>query len=372
MNTQIAEYNETAAALAVLRQKYADYSSVVIATTKDMALAKEARAEVRGYRVALEKLRVELKAPALERTRLIDTEAKRITAELLTIEEPIDAAIKAEEKRKEEEKAAKARAEAQRIADIQRVIAWIRQHVANAAGQRAAEIAEIVQQANGLQIDPDDYGEFLPDALDALTETRQQLAAMLATQQQFEAEQARIKAEQDAEQARIKAEREELARLRKAEEDRKAEEARLQAEREAVAQLLREQAAEARKLEEAQAAQARKAEEAQLQAERDAIARQRAEVAEQQRKLEEAQAAQARKVEEARQAEEDRKAKERIKAEREELARFTKAEKARKAKADPLADLKRAFRDGEADEGVIDEAYQRGYQDGLNAAQRAA
>ena len=335
MNTQIAEYNETAAALAVLRQKYADYSSVVIATTKDMALAKEARAEVRGYRVALEKLRVELKAPALERTRLIDTEAKRITAELLTIEEPIDAAIKAEEKRKEEEKAAKARAEAQRIADIQRVIAWIRQHVANAAGQRAAEIAEIVQQANGLQIDPDDYGEFLPDALDALTETRQQLAAMLATQQQFEAEQARIKAEQDAEQARIKAEREELARLRKAEEDRKAEEARLQAER-------------------------------------DAIARQRAEVAEQQRKLEEAQAAQARKVEEARQAEEDRKAKERIKAEREELARFTKAEKARKAKADPLADLKRAFRDGEADEGVIDEAYQRGYQDGLNAAQRAA
>lgn len=33
---------------------------------KGMSTAKEARAEVRGYRVALEKLRVELKAPALE------------------------------------------------------------------------------------------------------------------------------------------------------------------------------------------------------------------------------------------------------------------------------------------------------------------
>ncbi len=75
---------------------------------------EEARAVVRGYRTALETLRKEIKAPALERCRLIDDEAKRITAELLKIEEPIDTAIKAEEQRKEEEKAAKARAEAER------------------------------------------------------------------------------------------------------------------------------------------------------------------------------------------------------------------------------------------------------------------
>lgn len=236
MNTQIAEYNETAAAIAVLRQKYADYGSVVIATTKDMALAKEARAEVRGYRVALEKLRAELKAPALERTRLIDAEAKRITAELLAIEEPIDAAIKAEERRKEEEKAAKARAEAERVAGIQRRIAAIRQLASNATGHRAAAIAEIAQQVAAITINPPDFAEFLPDALAALDETRQQLAAMLATQQQFEEEQARIQAEQAAEQARIQAEREELVRLQaKQAADQAADQARIQAEKAARA-----------------------------------------------------------------------------------------------------------------------------------------
>ena len=105
---KIAEYNETAAAIAVLREKYCTVFDVT--TTKGMEEAKKARAEVKGYRVALEKVRKEIKAPALERSRLIDEEAKRITAELQAIEEPIDQAIKAEEQRKEDEKAAKARA----------------------------------------------------------------------------------------------------------------------------------------------------------------------------------------------------------------------------------------------------------------------
>lgn len=87
MEYQIAEYNQTAAALAELRTRYVRPYDV--STTAGMTEAKAARAEIRGYRVALEKTRVEIKAPALERTRLIDAEAKRITAELLAIEEPI-------------------------------------------------------------------------------------------------------------------------------------------------------------------------------------------------------------------------------------------------------------------------------------------
>ena len=76
---QIVEYSSTAAALAELRSRYA--APFDVATAKGMALAKEARAEVRGYRTALETLRKEIKAPALERCRLIDDEAKRITPE---------------------------------------------------------------------------------------------------------------------------------------------------------------------------------------------------------------------------------------------------------------------------------------------------
>lgn len=51
--TAIAEYTPTAAALAELRQKH---QGVVYDVTqpKQMKLAKEARAEVKGYRVALE------------------------------------------------------------------------------------------------------------------------------------------------------------------------------------------------------------------------------------------------------------------------------------------------------------------------------
>ena len=122
---KIAEYNQTAIALAELRTRYAkDYD---VGTAPGMAEAKAARATVRGYRVALEKTRVEIKAPALERTRLIDAEAKRITAELLAIEEPIDVAIKAEEARKAEEKAAKERAEAERINVIKAKIDGIKE-----------------------------------------------------------------------------------------------------------------------------------------------------------------------------------------------------------------------------------------------------
>ena len=91
---KIVEYKETAAAIAILREKHSGPFEV---STKDgMALAKEARAEVRGYRTAVERMRVELKAPLLEKGKVIDAEAKRITAELIEIEEPINRAIKDE------------------------------------------------------------------------------------------------------------------------------------------------------------------------------------------------------------------------------------------------------------------------------------
>lgn len=103
--TEIAEYSQTASALSDLRHRFLGVAFNV-STTKGMDEAKKARQEVKGYRTALENKRKEIKAPALERCRLIDDEAKTITAALLEIEEPIDQQIKAEEARKEAEKAA--------------------------------------------------------------------------------------------------------------------------------------------------------------------------------------------------------------------------------------------------------------------------
>ena len=111
--TQIQEYSQTEQALAELRQRY-EGATFDLSTTAGDKAARAARAEVKGYSVALEAKRKEIKAPALEHCRLIDAEAARITEELLKLEKPIDEQIKADEQRIAAEKAENARIEAER------------------------------------------------------------------------------------------------------------------------------------------------------------------------------------------------------------------------------------------------------------------
>lgn len=284
---KIQEYNQTAAALSELRARYSRKYDV--STTAGMTEAKAARAAVRGYRVALEKTRIEIKAPALERTRLIDAEAKRITAELLTIEEPIDSAIKAEEQRKADEKAAKERAEAERIEAIRFRIDHFQERVIAASNRDSKTIQAILADLEAYKLDEQDYQEMLPAAVSAKITAIEKLEALRDERMAYEAEQARIKAEQEAETARIKSEREELARLRAAEEARQAEERRIAdaARREEEAKLAAErqrQEAELRaqrdrqEREEREAKALRDAEEARIKAEREAVEKQRAEL----------------------------------------------------------------------------------------------
>ena len=384
---KIAEYNETAAALAVLREKYGTVFDVT--TTKGMDEAKKARAEVKGYRVALEKVRKEIKAPALERSRLIDEEAKRITAELQAIEEPIDEQIKAEEQRKEDEKAAKARAEAARLASIAAKVSALRNLVSLIANQPAAMISAELEKVQKLELSEAEFQEFMPDAIEALNEARKDLQAALNTRLLYEAEQARIKAEQDAEAARMKAEREELARLRELEATRQAEQARIEAEarqaeearlkvereaqeaelkakREAMEAELKAQREEQARQEQA-ARQAREAEEARLKAEREEQARKEEDIRQQQ-------AAEAARLKAEQEAMEQQRAE--LEARQraiEEKAKVKAIKPIRKGKAhDPLADLKQAINANAETVKALDEAYQRGFKDGLNSAQQAA
>jgi hypothetical protein len=221
--TDIAEYRTTAAALALLREKYA--APFDVTTAPGLAAAKAARAEVRGLRGALEKTRAEIKAPVLAQGQRIDAEAKRITAELLAIEEPIDAAIKAEERRKEEEKAAQARAEAERLAALVARVQAIRERVLTVAHRDAAAIRAALEDARAFEPDPDAFAERWPDAMKAIAEVRRALETMLAEREAREAREAE-------EAARLKAQEEELARQR-AELDRLMEPARRRAEAEA-------------------------------------------------------------------------------------------------------------------------------------------
>ncbi len=206
----VIEYRPTDAALAELRTKYAG-AVFVTNTTKGMEAAKEARAELRGYRVALEKKRVDIKAPALERCRLIDSEAKRITAVLEELETPIDQAIKAEEQRKEIEKAEKAQLEAERVAALNARFDAIKDLPRLAVGKSVDFIRAKLQEADSL--DPETFPEDVRAA--AVFEKRNAVAGLRAALDAREAA--------DAEAEKIAAERAELAALRaKIEADAKA------------------------------------------------------------------------------------------------------------------------------------------------------
>ncbi len=253
----IAEYSQTAAALATLRARLANVAYDV-STVKGMDIAKKDRAEVRGLRTALEAKRVELKAPALERSRLIDAEAKALTGELFALEKPIDDQIKAEEKRKEVEKAEREQAEREAAAKIQQCIDVIRESVASAIGKSAATIAKIIILSEGIEITLEEFGDRAGEAAQVKARLLMQLRDMHAAALAHEAE-----------QARLAAEREELARLRTEQE------ARDKAERERIAA---EQAAEAKRVkaerdrmakEEAAAKAARDKADAQAKAARD-------------------------------------------------------------------------------------------------------
>lgn len=269
MTTAIAEYTPTEAALAELRGKY---EAVVfdVKTGKGMQEAKAARAELRDYRVALEKKRVEIKAPALERCRLIDTEAKRITAELSALEDPIDATIKAEEQRKEREKAEREQREREAVEARNRRFDEIRGMPLRAINATVDEIAALIAEAEA--IDGADVDEQYRAA--AKYEAGLAVLGLRAAMDRRRAEDA--KAEQ---LARDLAELE-RRRAEQAEEDRKrAEAAEEERARQAAAEAAeRAREAEARRVEEEAAAAARRAEEERIAAESRKVAEERAQL----------------------------------------------------------------------------------------------
>lgn len=311
--TTIAEFSATEAALADLKQRYAN---VVMdpATREGMAFLIKGRAELRTYRVNVEKTRVELKAPLLERERLLDAEAKRLTAELAALEEPIDAQIKAEENRKEEERKAKEAAEAARLQRLQDRIASFSTMPTEMVGCNPDAIAEKLTEVKAIEIG-DEFGELRVSAhaakqkaiaaleqLHAGAIAQEEQARRAAEQRAREEEElaqlrreAEVRAREDEErriadqariveeakkraadeEARAKEDRERKARI--AEEERQAR-AKIEAEEKAS----RDRIAAAQRVADEKAAREREeraAEEAKLKAERDKVEEEKRQVA---------------------------------------------------------------------------------------------
>lgn len=299
--TQIVEYSQTEAALAELRDKYA-VAVFDVSSTRGMTEARSARAELRTIRVALEAKRKELKAPILERGKLLDDEAKRITAEIVALEEPIDNVIKAEEQRRAAEKAAAEEAERQRLAEIQGHINAIRNAPVQFASASSEEIAAYQDEMVNLEITLDDYAELTGEAMQAKQQTLDKLTELHAAAVAREAEQERITQERE-ELEKLRAEAAERERLAAEEADRA--EVRARNEREAAE-------AEQRRVAEQQAAQ-----QAEIDRQREELEAEKAATAKAEQDKRDTEAAAAAKAEQAkRDAEEKAKAEQ---AERERL-----------------------------------------------------
>ncbi len=241
--TAIAEYSPTAAALADLRQRYAN---VVwdVTTTKGDKEARAARRELVSLRTSLEEKRKELKAPALERSRLIDDEAKAIKAAILELEDPIDQLITAEEQRRERERAERRATEEARVDGIQRKIAAFGSYAIRAMGEPSAAIEDLIRELVGKEPDEATYQEFHGRAAAAHSAALAGLRLMLERTVQQEADRAAEAQRQAEEAARLAEERARLEAERLAEEQRRAE----QAQKEAAERAERErQEAEARR-----------------------------------------------------------------------------------------------------------------------------
>jgi len=275
MTSEITEYSKTEAALNELKDRWANVPDAE--TDEGYTQIKTGISEVRGFRTGLEKMRVTLKAPILERGKLLDSEAKRITAELVAIEQPMAAAKKVVDDREAREKA-------ERIARLQAKIDEILAIPYKIRGVDSGIIAEEIEKLESIDATID-FFDLTRDAVDARRETLNELQAMFADRVGFETEQARLKAEAEkqavqraeieAAQAEVEAARKILAdqeAVREAEAAREAqaqrdieaaEQLKLQAERDAkmAAELAEKRATEAVEQERAKVEAERMAEE---------------------------------------------------------------------------------------------------------------
>ena len=238
----LVKYDVTEAAIAVTKARCADLSAD---TPKGYEEVRLALAEIRGTRVAIEKRRVELKADALAFGRLVDSEAKRYTALLLEIEEPLS------QKKHDvdyEKARVKAAAEEARQAEIAAKIRAEREaEEAKLRAAREADEARLATERKALEAERAALAEAraVLEAARRAEEERQRAegeALRVELKRKREADEAAARAERDAieqERRKVAAEREKAERI---EFERQA---KIKAEAEAVAKAERDRLAAA-------------------------------------------------------------------------------------------------------------------------------
>lgn len=295
VETQISELNVVNAGIAILAKSY---GGVVydVSTTKGLDDAKAARAAVRDVRYKVQNIAKETKKPLNDLKAQVDSAAEGIINQILAIEDPIDAQIKAEENRKEEAKKKREQEKAEAAAAIEAKFAPLRLEIAQTIGKTSAELESLKAEIEAIEIDLDSFGERAGEATLLRSATLGTLGQLIHAAKLGE-EQAKQFAEQQAALARQQAELAEAQR--KADEQAEAlrlqQEATAKAEREA-AEAQERHAAELRAAEEKAAREIREAEEKVAREAEEARQADAARLAQVQRETEELAAAEAQRI----------------------------------------------------------------------------
>ncbi len=223
---EVAEYTQTDAALAMLRVKYAVVPDVN--TDEGYALVKSGIKELTTLRTSLEDARKRVKDPYLQAGKIIDAEAKRITAELVKLEDPMKAAKKEVDDRLE-------RIRQERIARLQVKVDAIKAMPGQVRGKPSQEIADMIDRVG--EIDAmHDYYDLTKEAVAARQVALDELAQMLSDRMAFEAaeeERQRVEA-QNAELRRKQAEQQ--AELQRQQEELRRQQQEIQRQQEEMRQ----------------------------------------------------------------------------------------------------------------------------------------
>jgi hypothetical protein len=286
--TDIAEYRPHEEQIVRLETTYAKLV-VDCSTSEGLASAKEVRVDIRDVRYALDKTTKTALVPyqqkvkeAQARVNQVKEFGETLKTRVLAIEEPVDEAIKAEEKRIADAKAERDRVEAERVEAIRAKINRFSSVAAAYASRSAADVSSILLGVKESVILPEEYGEFEAEGTIARDNAIEQLEALLKSAVEREEAAAKLLAQQKEldelrEKQRIAdAEAEEL-RKQRAEEDRK----RLKQQQDELDQQRRDMEAQQRQQREQQEEQQRqqREREAQYQRDQEELARLRAQAA---------------------------------------------------------------------------------------------
>lgn len=229
--TDIAEYRPHEEQIVRLETTYAKLV-VDCSTSEGLASAKEVRVDIRDVRYALDKTTKTALVPyqqkvkeAQARVNQVKEFGETLKTRVLAIEEPVDEAIKVEEKRIADAKAERERVEAERVEAIRAKITRFSSVAAAYASRSATDVSSVLQNVKDSVILPEEYGEFEAEGTIARDNAIEQLEALHKAAIDREEAAAKLLAQQKEldelrEKQRIAdAEAEEL-RKQRAEEDR--------------------------------------------------------------------------------------------------------------------------------------------------------